>query len=93
MPKTRAELDVLLADLERRMPKLVEEPGFADVFAVLARRISDDAEPDAADYVRGKINCILAEFGLVPGETEGESCLEPAAEDLPEIGDAVSKDA
>lgn len=78
MSKTRREIDAELARLERRLPELVRECPPDEVLEAFAAEAEQLTEQDAGDdiaYVREKITCMLAAQGLIPGDTEDESCL------------------
>ena len=77
MFKPREELDQLLAELEAELPAIEAETsteGFMVAFSREADLIMHAAGPDDLAHVRGRIDCILAARGLIPGENEGEPC-------------------
>lgn len=78
MYETRAEIDAELARLERRLPELAREcppDEVLEAFAAEAEHLTEHRAGDEITYVREKITCMLAAQGLIPGDTEGESCL------------------
>lgn len=76
--KTRAEIDAELARLEQLLPNLVSDcdpDEVLEAFAAEADALIEHVPAEQASYVSGKIDCLLASAGLIPGENEGESCL------------------
>lgn len=72
-PETEAEL----RRLEAMIPKLVAELPADEVleaFAAEAETLTEQAG-DEAPQIQGRIDCMLASAGLIPGENEGEPCL------------------
>ena len=75
--KTKADIDAELGRLETLLPGLIAELPAGDVlhaFATEAAALNAQAPAEHEAYVAGRINCMLASAGLVPGETEGEPC-------------------
>ena len=64
MAKTRNELDSILDELEQELKALVKEDADQDDFwmalVALSDAIEDDTAPEDLDYVRGRIDYILA---------------------------------
>lgn len=64
MAKTRNELDSILDELEQELKALVKEDADQDDFwmalVALSDAIEDDTAPEDMDYVRGRIDYILA---------------------------------
>lgn len=64
--------------LEAKLPKMAEEhPEDGDLLEAFAGEADciEAAAPDADhDYVRGRLDCMLRNAGLIPGEEEGEPC-------------------
>lgn len=64
MAKTRNELDSILDELEQELKVLVKEDADQDDFwmalVALSDAIEDDTAPEDMDYVRGRIDYILA---------------------------------
>ena len=72
-PETEAEL----RRLEALIPKLVAELPADEVleaFAAEAETLTEQAG-DESPQIQGRIDCMLASAGLIPGEYEGEPCL------------------
>ena len=73
-PKTKAQLDVL----EGKLPALVEqhpdEGDFWNAFAAESELIIQSVAPVEHDYARGRIDCMLKNAGMIPGEDEGAPC-------------------
>ena len=78
MPVERAALTILLDALERAVPDMLSSnPDEADFWAEFtgeADEISDRARPQDVTYVRGRLDCMLKNAGMIPGEEEGEPC-------------------
>ena len=73
MPKTRAELDAQLESLKAALPALLEsvsEDCQLDAFASLADDISGQAGSADAEHVWSRVQCILRDAGLIPGDDE-----------------------
>lgn len=76
--KTRAEIDAELARLEQVLPKLIDEcepDEVLEAFAAEAETLTEQAGADDVAHIQGRIDCMLASAGLIPGENEGEPCL------------------
>lgn len=72
-PKVKAQLDVLegkLAGLIAQYP----DAGFWNAFASETESIIDHADAHDAAYAQGRIDCMLKNAGMIPGEDEGEPC-------------------
>jgi len=80
MAMTLTQVTHALRQLEDELPHLIEDnPVDADfwpAFSGQAKFIEDNAGPDHAELVRSKINCMLGSAGLVPGDNEGEHCVD-----------------
>ena len=67
-----------LEGLERELPRLMAEHpadvAFWPAFNELARQIKAAAPEADRDYVQGRIDCMLKNVGLIPGEEEGAPC-------------------
>jgi hypothetical protein len=75
--KTKAEVDAELDRLEKRIPELIAEcepDWLLEAFASESECLRESAPSEHAEYVRGRLDCMLASVGLIPGETEGEPC-------------------
>ena len=74
---TRPDIDAELERLQQRLPMLVEQLPADQVLAAFAREagpLTESVPEEHRAYVTGRLNCMLAAAGLVPGETEGEPC-------------------
>lgn len=73
-----ADLATLLDALELALPDMLarhpDEADFWSEFAGEADEIVERAEPGESAYVRGRIDCMLRNTGLIPGENEGDRC-------------------
>jgi hypothetical protein len=78
MQHSREETIAMLDALEKALPGMVKSdpdaPDFWPLFAGEADVIVDGAAPEDCDYVRGRIDCMLKNAGMIPGEDEGEPC-------------------
>lgn len=67
-----------LDSLETRLPSLLDErPDETDFWPAFNREadgIRDDLEGDDLTYAQGRIDCMLKNAGLIPGEDEGSPC-------------------
>lgn len=75
--KTREEIDVELARLERRLQDLPQEchpDEVVEAFAGEAERLVEHAPADQVEHIHATISCMLASAGLIPGDNEGEDC-------------------
>lgn len=75
--KTRAEVDAELARLEALIPQLVEQypaDEVGEAFAAEAETLREQPPAELAAYVDGRLDCMLASAGLIPGDNEGEAC-------------------
>jgi hypothetical protein len=71
--KSRAKLDTALAQLEQWMPAMMaetEESSQMDAFAGRAELIQVAAAPDEQEHVWNRLQCILRDAGLIPGDDE-----------------------
>lgn len=72
---TRAELDRCLDALQDQLPQLRtdEDADFDFVaFQAAAERIRQDAAPEDAEHVRGRVQAMLEQAGLIPSVSEAE---------------------
>ena len=73
-PAIVAALDAL----EKQLPELLlanpDEADFWPKFSGTADSIVDSAPAGDSEYVRGRIDCMLKNQGVIPGEDEGEPC-------------------
>jgi hypothetical protein len=73
-PKTIAKLDAI----EQKLPGLIaeypDEADFWNAFAGESESITDDTPPADQAYAQGRIDCMLKNAGLIPGEEEGTPC-------------------
>lgn len=71
--KPRAELDAALDALERALPAMLEgtrPEDWMEAFAGQAEPIRDAAGPDDLPHVNNRLQCILRDAGLIPGDDE-----------------------
>lgn len=78
MPDRDQALVAALDALERKLPSLMREyPDEGDFWSAWAGEADAITEglPDSKEaYARGRIDCMLRNAGLIPGEDEGEPC-------------------
>lgn len=74
--KTKAEIDAELDRLERRIPELIRDYPPEEVLEAFAAEAESLREQpgEFATYVAGRIDCMLASAGLIPGDNEGQAC-------------------
>ena len=74
---TRLELDSLLGALKASLPAIIQrnpvDEDFWSIFAGDAGAIERAASPEDSGHVRGCLDCMLKDEGMIPGENEGES--------------------
>lgn len=73
MKKNRAELDAELDRLAAGMPAMLERTQESDqmeAFAGLADEIRESAGSEDSSHVWSRLQCILRENGLIPGDDE-----------------------
>lgn len=73
MKKTRVELDAELAKFERHVIQMVDECPECDLMDAIAGEaevIEDAAAPAELAHVHSRIQCILRDAGLIPGDEE-----------------------
>jgi hypothetical protein len=71
--KTRAELDTELKQLEEWMPVMMAETPEEwqmEAFAGNADEIMEAAAPEDRTHVWNRLQCILRDAGLIPGDDE-----------------------
>ena len=71
--KTRAELDAALADLESKLEAMIRDypdSDLMDAFAGEAEAIEEATGPDDREHVNNRIQCMLRDAGLIPGDDE-----------------------
>ena len=75
---SRDELDSLLGALEASLPAIIQQnPADEDFWAAFAgdadaiQHAATSTEDSA--HVRGSLDCMLKNEGMIPGENEGES--------------------
>ena len=69
----RPELDAALDALEQRLPGIIEKTRPEDVmeaFAGEADPIREAAGPEDAEHVNDRLQCMLRDAGLIPGDEE-----------------------
>jgi hypothetical protein len=69
--RTREETEQRLAELEETVEAMIAqhpelEGDFWSAFAAHADEVCDHASPECEDYVRGRLDGILAKHGLLP---------------------------
>jgi len=73
MPKTRPEIDAALDDLQERLPAILDATrpeDWLEAFAGEADPIRDATGPEDLAHVDDRLQCILRDAGLVPGDDE-----------------------
>jgi hypothetical protein len=74
---TRIELDSLLGALQASLPAIIQrnpaDEDFWSIFSGDAGMIERAASPEDSAHVRGRLDCMLKDEGMIPGENEGES--------------------
>jgi hypothetical protein len=73
-PKTVEALDRLEALMPDMMKQYTEDGDLLEAFAGEADCIEHAASDADHDYVRGRLDCMLKNAHLIPGEDEGEPC-------------------
>jgi hypothetical protein len=73
-PTLVAALDRLEAGLPRMITDYPDEGDFGSPFAGEADVITENTTADDHAYQHGRIDCMLKNAGLIPGEDEGEPC-------------------
>jgi hypothetical protein len=72
---TRIELDSLLGALQASLPAIIRrnpvDEDFWSIFAGDAGAIERAASPEDSAHVRGCLDCMLKNEGMIPGENEG----------------------
>jgi len=71
---TVAALDALEAKLPELSLQYEDDDELRTAFADEADVIEDRASVADYEFVRGRIDCMLKNLGLIPGEDEGEPC-------------------
>jgi hypothetical protein len=74
---SRDDLDSLLGALEASLPAIIQQnpvdEDFWSVFSGDADAIQHAASTQDSAHVRGSLDCMLKNQGMIPGENEGES--------------------
>jgi hypothetical protein len=73
MSKSKAELIVALDELESRLPVLIAESepsNLMDAFAGEAEVIDDAVADEDRAYFNNRVQCMLRDAGLIPGDDE-----------------------
>jgi hypothetical protein len=73
MYRTRKELDSAIDHLGRRLPALLartREEDWLEAFAAEADPLRDSAALDDVAHVDGRLQCLLRDAGLIPGDEE-----------------------
>ena len=88
---SRADIDAELARLEKRLPELIAQHADGEdvlrAFSAEAESLTRNLPAEHEAYANGRLNCMLASAGLIPGETEGEPCPRSGATTGPEDPD------
>lgn len=73
-PNVDAQLDALESKLDRLLKEYPNDADFWNAFAGETEAILKAATAQYADYAQGRIDCMLKNTGMIPGEDEGEPC-------------------
>ena len=73
-PATDSALDRLEAALPSLLKEYPDEGKFWSAFTPDADAIVRVADPADVAHAKGRIDCMLKNAGLIPGEDEGEPC-------------------
>ena len=73
-PKVKASLDVLEGKLDALIEEFPDDAGFWTAFEGESKPILASADEHDREYARGRIDCMLKNAGMIPGESEGEPC-------------------
>lgn len=73
-PKVKAALDVLEGKVEQLVSENPDEDAFWSTFTREADAIVAEAPAEDHPYARGRIDCMLKNAGMIPGEDEGTPC-------------------
>ena len=71
-PKIKARLDVLEGMLEGLIADHPDD--FWKAFNSESKSIVESADSHDVEYAQGRIDCMLKNAGMIPGEDEGEPC-------------------
>jgi hypothetical protein len=73
MKQSRDQLDARIDALAKEMERLTTEQPDSDLigaFAGIAEEIEEDAGPEDSGHVWSRLQCILRDNGLIPGDDE-----------------------
>lgn len=73
-PKIKAAFDVLERRLDQLMEQNSDDERFWKSFAAEADPFTAGADAHDVAYARRRIDCMLKNAGVIPGEDEGEPC-------------------
>lgn len=73
-PQVKARLDVLEGKLEALLEQYPNNAAFWSAFEGESKPIIESADAHDAEYAQGRLDCMLKNAGLIPGESEGERC-------------------
>ena len=77
MSMSRAQVESMLDGLEAALPGLLERYDtpemFWPIFSGEADVIKEGCKPEDAEHVRGRIDCMLRNAGMIPGEGKGNA--------------------
>jgi hypothetical protein len=78
MSLDRTQVETMLDGLEASLPGLLERYDtpemFWPIFSGEADVLKESCNPEDSAYVRGRIDCMLRNAGMIPGEDEGSTC-------------------
>lgn len=72
--KVIAQLDALERKLDVLLKEYPNDADFWKTFSGETEVILKAASPHDAEYAQGRIDCMLKNAGLIPGEDEGQPC-------------------
>ncbi len=73
-PKVKASLDVLEGRLEQIIEQNPDDAAFWKAFSTDSEPILASTNERDAAYARGRLDCMLRNAGMIPGEEEGTPC-------------------
>ncbi len=73
-PQLVSRLDELEAKLPRILGEFPDDADFWPVFAGEADAILEGLPAEPYAYALGRVDCMLRNQGLIPGEEEGNAC-------------------
>lgn len=72
--RTKAALDELETKLQGMVEENLENVEFWAAFTRKADKVVRSASPNDREYAQGRVDCMLKNAGMIPGEDEGEPC-------------------